>query len=204
MKIVPQSVDILSISDNPLKTIEYAARNCYRSHDKIKNGSSEKIVETLVKNDHGAMIEFGSCVVLLKTNRSCLAELTRHRHCSFAVSSTRYINYKNDEIEFIKPVWWDSMSFYERDIFIESCKQSEFNYKTLIEHGQRPEQAREVLNHSLSTDIVMGVNFRELRHIFNLRCSKKAHPQIRSIMIDLLNKMKNIVPVIFDDINQED
>jgi thymidylate synthase (FAD) len=96
------------------------------------------------------------------------------------------------------------MSFYERDIFIESCKQSEFNYKTLIEHGQRPEQAREVLNHSLSTDIVMGVNFRELRHIFNLRCSKKAHPQIRSIMIDLLNKMKNIVPVIFDDINQED
>ena len=203
MKIVKQSVEILSISENPLKTIEYAARNCYRSHNKICDGSAERIVKTLIRNDHGAMIEFGSCVISIKTNRGVLAELTRHRHCSFAVSSTRYINYKNDEIEFIEPVWWDSMSYSEREIFIESCKQSEFNYKELIGLGQRPEQARDVLNHSLATDIVMGVNFRELQHIFKLRCSGKAHPQIRSLMTDLKIKIKNIVPVIFDDLNIE-
>ncbi len=63
------------------------------------------------------------------------------------------------------------------------------------------EQAREVLPNSLKTEIVTTANLREWRHIFKLRTSKAAHPQIRDLMKSCLNGFKLAVPVIFDDIN---
>jgi thymidylate synthase ThyX len=33
-------------------------------------------------------------------------------------------------------------------------------------------------------------------------CSKKAHPQIRALMLSLLKELKERVPVVFDDIYQ--
>jgi thymidylate synthase (FAD) len=46
----------------------------------------------------------------------------------------------------------------------------------------------------------MKADIREWRHMFALRCSKKAHPQIRALMIPLLNELKTKIPVVFDDI----
>ena len=50
----------------------------------------------------------------------------------------------------------------------------------------------------------MTANLREWMHIFKLRCSKAAHPQMRELMIPLLKEMKTLVPAIFDDIEEED
>lgn len=65
----------------------------------------------------------------------------------------------------------------------------------------RPEQAREVLPNSLKTEIVVKANVREWRHIFLLRCSKKAHPQIRALMLPLLAELKAQLPLVFEDID---
>jgi thymidylate synthase (FAD) len=46
----------------------------------------------------------------------------------------------------------------------------------------------------------MTANLREWRHFFKLRCSSAAHPQIREVAIIALNKVKEKIPVIFDDI----
>ena len=40
-----------------LKKIERVARVCYKSEDKIKEGSAEKMVRALVKRGHEAMLE---------------------------------------------------------------------------------------------------------------------------------------------------
>ena len=48
----------------------------------------------------------------------------------------------------------------------------------------------------------MTANFREWRHILRVRTSEAAHPQMREIMIPLLQRVKMIVPVIFDDIGK--
>jgi thymidylate synthase (FAD) len=37
-------------------------------------------------------------------------ELIRHRHFSFANESTRYVNYRNKGLVFIKPYWYDKFS----------------------------------------------------------------------------------------------
>jgi thymidylate synthase (FAD) len=42
-------------------------------------------------------------------------------------------------------------------------------------------------------------NFREWRHIFKLRCSPAAHPDMRYIMLKALDLAKGRVPVIFDN-----
>lgn len=47
----------------------------------------------------------------------------------------------------------------------------------------------------------MTANLREWRHIFELRCSEKAHPHMRQIMVPMLQEFKKRIPVVFDDIN---
>jgi thymidylate synthase (FAD) len=46
----------------------------------------------------------------------------------------------------------------------------------------------------------MTANLREWIHVFNLRTSKAAHPQMRNLAIECLNMFKDAVPVLFDDI----
>lgn len=78
--------------------------------------------------------------------------------------------------------------------------ESELGYKALIESGCSPQKARAVLPNSLKTEIVMTANLREWRHFLKLRTSPAAHPQIREVAIPLLNELKSLIPVIFDDI----
>jgi len=106
-------------------------------------------------------------------------------------------------MEFIKPVWWDKTNRTMQIKFEEGLKDAEWRYQQLLNGGWRPEQAREVLPNSLKTEIVVTTNLREWRHIFNLRCSKKAHPQIRSLLRSCLRGFKKQIPVIFDDIYPE-
>jgi thymidylate synthase (FAD) len=177
--------------------------------------SSYKFTQKILTRGHHAMIEFGDVIVRLVTNRGVTHELVRHRLCSFAQESTRYVNYKGG-MEFIKPVWIsdESLGTYTSidDIdpiltpsdlewrFIKNCISSELDYCWLLGHGWRPEQAREVLPNSLKTEIVVKGNIREWRHIFRLRTSKKAHPQIRALMMPLLTELQSTIPVVFDDI----
>lgn len=76
----------------------------------------------------------------------------------------------------------------------------EIAYKKMIECGCSPQEARAVLPNSLKTEIVMTANLREWRHFLKLRTSPTAHPQIREVAIPLLNELKVLIPVMFDDI----
>ena len=70
----------------------------------------------------------------------------------------------------------------------------------MLEIGLTPQEARSVLPNSLKTEIVMTANIREWRSFFKLRVDKAAHPQMRELTIPLLKEMKEIIPVVFDDI----
>ena len=51
-------------------------------------------------------------------------------------------------------------------------------------------------------EIVMTDNLREWRHFFKLRISQ-GRSQMREITVPMLAKFKELIPVIFDDINPE-
>lgn len=183
-------------------TIEKAGRTCYKSEDKISEGSAEKFIKMIVSKGHETVIEHASVSLRITTNRGVTHELVRHRLSSFSQESTRYVRYDGN-MEFIKPVWYDSWSENEQKMWEQSMQESENAYIYLLKNGSRAEQAREVLPNSLKTEIVMTANLREWRHVFNLRCSKAAHPQIRELMIDCLRGFYREIPVVFEDLYQK-
>jgi thymidylate synthase (FAD) len=206
MKLVTQSHEILAISPDILKNIEVAGRTCYKSEDKITDDSAEKFVRMLRDKGHHAMLEFGWMMVKFITNRGVTHEMVRHRLFSFAQESTRYVNYKGKDMQFIKPVWLDT-SYGEEgyedvatNLFIAACDQDEYLYDRLLQEGWKPQEAREVLGNALKTEIVVAGNSREWRHAFSLRTSKAAHPQMSALMLPLLRECQERIPVVFDDL----
>jgi thymidylate synthase (FAD) len=204
LRIINQSCKLLHLSNFPLELIEEAGRTCYKSEEKRTNDSSQKFVKMILKSGHESVIEHAFASVRFITNRGVTHELVRHRLCAFSQESTRYVDYQK-EMEFIKPVWWKNKdsgqpSNEAETLWMESIEFCETNYKKLREKGWRPEQAREILPNSLKTEIVVTANFREWRHIFKLRTSKAAHPQIRELMTSCLEMFKKEIPILFDDI----
>lgn len=189
-----------------LQKIEAAARTCYKSEGKIQEGSAAKLVAGLIKSGHEAMLEHASVTVKFVVDRGISHELVRHRLASFAQESTRYCNYSKDdfgsEITFIIPDYLEYKS-EGWNIWKESMKQAENAYFKMLDFGLSPQQARAVLPNSLKTEVVMTANLREWRHFFKLRAlgtTGKPHPQMLEVAVPLLEDMKNLIPVVFDDL----
>lgn len=186
-----------------LSIIEYMYRLCYGSIDKITDNSYKEFIKARIKQGHESILGFGIMIVEFTTDRGVANELVRHRIATYAQESTRYCMYK-DGIKVICPPEIkgdpDALAFWK-----QSCLKSEYTYKTLIkDQGYRPEIARGILPIDLATTIGMKANFQEWRHVFKLRTSKQAHPAMRRAMISLLNKAKETIPVVFDDIEVEE
>lgn len=189
--------------DDILRTIELAGRTCYKSEDKITADSAKKFVAMVLKRGHESVIEHRSLSIRFICDRGVTHELVRHRLCAFSQESTRFCCYAKEkfgsEITFINPCFWHPSD----DNYISwelAMKIAETAYLDLIKRGATPQEARSVLPNSLKTEIVVTANLREWRHIFRLRCSKYAHPQMRELMIPLHQELQRKIPVIFDDI----
>jgi len=83
--------------------------------------------------------------------------------------------------------------------YLFSMYWSQRNYKTLSEAGWKPEDARQVLPIATRSQIVVGANIREWRHIFHMRCDHFAHWEIRAVMLNLLRWCQENIPLVFDD-----
>ena len=195
MRIIKPSVSIESnISyEEALRIVENATRVCYKSEDKIKEGSAEKLIRGVIKAKHLGCIEHVSLTVKFICDRACSHQLVRHRLMSFNQKSQRYC--KEDNLEVIKP---DGLK--NTTIWLESCRQAENAYTELIRRGEKPEAARGVLPNSTATEIYATANIREWRHFFELRCDKTAQKDIRMLALELLCQMFEKYPVFFEDL----
>lgn len=189
-----------------LKKIELVARTCYKSEGKIQEGSAEKFVRGLIHRGHEAMLEHQSVTVKFVVDRGISHEIVRHRLASFAQESTRYCNYANDEfgseLVFILP-WYLKYGSDGFKIWQAEMSSIESSYFELLDFGCTPEEARSVLPNSLKTEVVMTANLREWRHFFKLRAAGttgRPHIQMLEVTIPLLQNMKKMIPVVFDDI----
>ena len=184
MKIVEQSAELIWITPDAEKVIEKIARVCYKSETAVTGDSHKKMIQTLLKNKHGAMLEHSVASIKFVTERGVTHELCRHRVASFAQESTRYCNYSKDkfnrEITVVKPPYLEPA---DEAVWRLSCEMAEKAYMDLIDHGVKPQIARSILPTCLKTEIVVTANFREWLHIFSLRLdAAKAHPQIVELM----------------------
>lgn len=208
MKIIKPDVQFITPIDGAtiLKRLEQCGRVCYKSEDKITEGSAEKFVAGIIKRGHEAVLEHCSFTVKFICDRGVSHEIVRHRLAAYCQESTRYCNYGNgkfgEEITVIEPCFWPE-SDLKWAAWANLCSKAEDAYIDLLRMGATPQEARSVLPNSLKTEVVMTANIREWRHFLKLRCSPAAHPQMREVALILLEKVHALIPVCFDDIWEE-
>ena len=213
MKFVDASHEILTpISYDgmrELEIIEQIARTCYKSEPKHPGPeTTKKFIKNLITRKHEAMLEHGYLTIKFICDRGVSHELVRHRMASFAQESTRYCNYSDErfgsELTFVTPFFMkDTEKEQMREgwlTWLPMMSAAEFAYDELIKQGYSPQEARSVLPNSLKTEIVVTANYREWRHILKLRTAPDAHPQMRELMLPLLEELQHRIPVLFDDI----
>lgn len=189
-----------------LESIEAAGRTCYKSEDRITAESARAFVAGIIKSGHHSVIEHESMSVRFVVDRGVSHEIVRHRIASFSQESTRYCNYSKSrfgsELTFISPRLHVSKGVY--DLWCGAMYEAESCYLRLIESGVKAQIARSVLPNSLKTELVMTANMREWRHFFALRTATAAHPQLREVARPLLREVRELVPVMFDDVGMID
>ena len=220
MKLIKPSFEILRypLSGNTL--IEVAGRTCYKSEDKMTKDSADIFTKKILDIKHESVIEHEHATVRIICDRGVSHELVRHRLASFSQESTRYCNYSKDkhdnQLTFIIPEWlspfikegqykntpYSSCENMAAWKWINTMEHLEERYISLVNmYNWKAQQARSILPNSLKTEIVITTNLRHWREIFRQRVAPAAHPQMREIMVPLLEELHQRIPIIFDNIH---
>ena len=212
MMIQKPAVEVLRADryEEMLRRIERIGRVCYKSEDKIEDGSAEKFIRGIIRRGHESVIEHESLTVKFICDRGVTHEIVRHRIASYSQESTRYSNYGKEKfgsqitcIDLATGFQYDLDSETDRkkyDVWRRAMENAEASYFQMIELGATPQEARSVLPNSLKTELVVTMNLREWRHFFRLRADAAAHPQCREVARMLLERFAGDYPVFFADL----
>lgn len=213
LKVKPE-IEVLSSTEykEMLSRIERIGRVCYKSENRIEEGSAEKFIGGIIRRGHESVIEHESLTVRVICDRGVTHEIVRHRLASYSQESTRYCNYSSDKfsnqiscIDIATGFHYDlnnENDLQKYQVWTKAMEAAEKYYFELLSLGARPEEARSVLPNSLKTELIMTMNLREWRHFFRLRTSRRAHPQIIEVASAILEKFKERYPLFFEDLTE--
>jgi len=235
-------VEVLEATDDPEELICQAARNDYASQF-VGNTEFEELMETVDGDDleekmgtlighllsHGHYGPFEHAQITFAVegmSRSCMAQLTRHRHVSFDVQSMRYVAFDDiDPAEVVDggmvvmppsaddPDWIgrnqksgavDEETVEKREVlFRSSVQRSVEEYQELLDLGMPPEDARFVLPIGTGVNVVMSLNVRTLMHVADMRAAADAQWEIRGLTEQLLDAAEEWCPITFEYYNEK-
>lgn len=176
--------------------IEYAGRICYDTTDRI--GTSPGRIAKWLESGHESVMEHSSASFFIKASRVLTHELVRHRLASYSQRSQRYV--EETEPRFVTPREIKELGPDAEKVYLDGMKNAWASYLELLKRGAKREIARYVLPGGCDTQIVVTMNFRELRHFIKLRTSKRSLPEIRAVAGEILRIMKEQAPSIFQDL----
>ena len=174
------------------------------SQDKITDDSYGPFIRGLLQRGHTSVLEFASFHVEVLTSRDVMAELTRHRHSSFAIQSQRYVAADRDtDVIYIQPEFWlapddlatDPKRWCASRKWEELMSSAEKAYSYMRhEAGQSPQDARKVLPNSHACIINTRANLRQWLSIFELRCAPGVYPEMRKLMLMIRDEFDRMFP----------
>jgi len=226
IEIVNPHVSIESSFEGIMLLLERAGRVCYRSEDKIGDGTADGFVRGIIRRGHESVIEHASISVRIVCDRSCSHQLVRHRLAAYSQESQRFCDYGKKGCQVICPPdiglppgtysvvnlggdagWrvWDDHGIIKPNavqlIWLRSVIGSYNEYLDLRGFKIKPEDARSVLPNAVKTEVFSTFNLRVWRHIFKERAlNPHAQWQIRGIFRDLLDKFAKELPAVFGDL----
>lgn len=230
-------VQLLEATPNPEEVICRAARNDYMSEygaeqsfesvmEGIEGETTEEKQRTLISNllNHGHFGPFEhvqATVHVEGMSRSCMAQITRHRHVSFDVQSMRYVAFDDVDPADVRegelvvtppsatdPDWIgrnqkggavdEETVEKRREVFADSVERAVADYQELLDLGMPPEDARFVLPIGTEVNVVMSLNARMLMHIADMRAAADAQWEIRGLTEDILALAEEWCPITFE------
>jgi len=195
--MVSPKVELLFITPDAERLIETVGRTSYLSFSKQEENSEKNFIRMLIKNGHLSVLEHAYATFRISgVSRAFTHQLVRHRLCSFVQQSQRYVDERN--FKYIEP---DSIrdNPEAHSIFTEFIESARDVYAKLQGMKIRKEDARFVLPNAVEGQIVVSANFREWRHIIDLRGTPRAQWEIRQVAIEFLKILRNHAPTVFGD-----
>ena len=126
-------------------------------------------LKTLIQRGHESVLEHVVYVFSVEgLSRACLQQLARHRHISLSVKSTRWALDKHDDYYTPEEIKAPNDIIYDGTIAL--AMNNAMNFKK--EYGN--DVAKYLLPECVTTDLILTVNLRELRHIYKLRTGRTA------------------------------
>ena len=188
-------IEMLEITPNAVELIEEAARTCYQSEpgEKTKVGD---LVKKLIKVGHHSVIEHAYATFRISgCSRAMTHQLVRHRLMAISQQSQRYV--KEDQFDYVIP---PAIRKKHKELFDSHMEVIQSMYHEWKIRGIKNEDARFVLPNACCSEIVISANFREFRHIFEIRCDKHAQWEIRYAAMCMLDILNNHAPDVFGDL----
>lgn len=190
-------IKIIQYSKDYLDILYLAGRNCYGMEEikeNITQELKENFIKKLIQNYHESVLEHCFISIYIKDcSRSFMAQITRHRLCSFSIKSQHFTKHNNFKYKML-----ETNIFAER--YINLMDDINKFYNDAIIEGMPIHIAREVLSNSCLTNIFMTANIREWRHIINMRITKNNTNEIRFFADTILFMFSEIMPILFNDL----
>ena len=201
-------VELISYSNLGEKVCGIASKTCVSEDIPGVDDDDDDVMKSLksaMSSDHMAVLEHWSATFAVSgVSRALTHQLVRHRMASYAQQSQRYVDMS--EAAYIIPESIDKCLAPATPDgcplnieYVNAIRKCEEVYRKLVGAGIYPEDARYVLPNACTTNIIITMNARELRHFFSLRCCERAQWEIRELANRMLKICKEVSPTIFDD-----
>ncbi len=190
-------VKLLSITPKAEELVEESGRTAYLSFHKEILCDRPEFLTMLVQKGHLSVLEHATATFRISGgSRSFTHQMVRHRLCSFTQQSQRYVDEGGFKYVVPEAIRQDEKA---HAIFKNFIKEARKAYADMRALGIKNEDARFVLPNAVESEIVVSANFREWRHIFELRGEPDAQWEIRNIVIKILKILKKHAPSLFGD-----
>lgn len=192
-------VELIAITPDCERIIEIAARTCYQSGDRMVPEKLGELLPKLIAMGHESPFEHAYATFRIsEVSRAMTHQLVRHRLLAISQKSQRYVSEGN--FEWVTPPSVPAERKAEYDSDMLAIRDM---YKKWKDSGMKNEDARFVLPNACTTEMIVSANFREWRHVFNVRCHRRAQWEIRDVCLDMLAELNRHAPHVFADIAKE-
>lgn len=147
--------------------------------------ASDKVIEHIIQAGHWSVLEHCMATFECAASISVLLQITRHRHLSFTVQSSRgseLTSYRHTGNKII-----------DADNDVAMCQ-----YKALINGGVPYEEVAYLLPKAAEYSFIVSGNLRAWLEYLPKRLCKRAMPEHRELAQEIAQELRYAMPEIFD------
>ena len=170
-------VELISITQNHMDLLKEAIGMCHQTQ------VSDRVVKHCIEAEHMSVLEHAYASFKVKCSIQTLLQLTRHRHLSFTVQSSRVTDLKN---------------YYETgDWFVDEMNKDTMN-EYLSNPVSRQEQKAYMLPKAAMYNLVVTGNFRAWYEYLRKRLCARTQTEHRKLAEEIHQTLCLYAPQVFE------